>query len=240
MRTHLPLVLLALGMAATPALGQPYDPGSPKQPTPFYVGGSFTYARTQGEFSEFVKDGFGGSAHGIVRLDRDGLLGMRLDLGALTYGHETQRVPLSPTIGGRILVDVETSNNIGFVGIGPQIGVPNGALRPYAHGFAGVSYLFTESSLEGTRNDEEFASTTHFDDATFAWGGGAGLYIPLRRGVSPISIDLGLRYVNGGQARYLREGDIEDLPDNRLRLNPSESDTDLMSFHIGVSVGLSR
>lgn len=240
MPARLPLALLALALFAAPAPAQPYDPVSPREATPFYLGGNFTYARAHGEFRDFVKDGFGGSAHGIVRLDRDGLLGVRMDLGALTYGRETQRVPLSSTIGGRILVDVNTSNNIGFAGVGPQIGVPNGALRPYAHGFAGVSYLFTESSLRGTRDDEAFASTTNFDDATFAWGGGAGLYVPVRRGVSPISIDLGVRYVNGGEARYLREGDIEDLPDNRVRIHPRQSDTDLVTFHVGVSVGLSR
>lgn len=240
MRTRFSLALLALGLAAGPALAQPHDLVSPRVASPFYVGGNLTYARAQGEFSEFVKDGFGGSAHGIVRLDRDGLLGVRLDLGALNYGNETLRVPLSSTLGGRILVDLETSNNIGFAGVGPQIGVPNGALRPYLHGFAGVSYLFTESSVEGTRSDETFATTTNFDDATFAWGGGTGVYIPVRRGVSPISIDVGVRYLNGGRARYLLEGDIEDLPDNRIRINPRQSDTDLMTFHVGVSVGISR
>lgn len=241
MRTRLPLVLLALGMAAVPALAQPHDPVSPRVATPFYVGGNLTYARAQGEFSDFVTDGFGGSAHGIVRLDRDGLLGVRLDLGALNYGNERMRVPLSSTLGGRVLVDLETRNNIGFAGVGPQIGVPNGALRPYVHGFAGVTYLFTESSVEGTRHDDEpFATTTNFDDATFAWGGGTGVYIPVRRGVSPISVDVGVRYVNGGRARYLLEGDIEDLPDNRIRINPRQSDTDLMTFHVGVSVGISR
>lgn len=240
MRIRLPLVLIALGMASAPALAQPHDPVSPRVATPFYAGGNLTYARPQGEFSDFVKHGFGGSAHGMVRLDRDGLLGVRLDLGALNYGNETMRVPLSSTIGGRVLVDVATSNNIGFAGVGPQIGVPNGALRPYVHGFAGVSYLFTESSVEGTYSDDEFATTTNFDDATFAWGGGTGLYIPVRRGVSPISVEMGVRYLNGGRARYLLEGDIEDLPDNRIRINPRQSDTDLMTFHVGVSVGISR
>lgn len=240
MRARLPLALFALSLSAAPAAAQAYDPVSPREPTPFYVGGTLNYARTQGEFSDFVKDGFGLNGHGIARLDRDGLLGVRLEAGGLNYGHERMRVPLSSTIGGRVLVDVNTSNNIGFVGIGPQLGVPNGALRPYAHGFAGVSYLFTETSVEGTRDDEAFASTTNYDDATFAWGGGTGVYIPLRRGVSPISLDVGLRYVNGGRARYLREGDIEDLPDNRVRLSPRESDTDLVTFHLGVSVGVSR
>jgi hypothetical protein len=135
---------------------------------------------------------------------------------------------------------VTTSNNIFFLGVGPQLGVPTGRFRPYMHGFAGVTFLNTTSSVSGTRNGEgdPFASTTNKDDATFAYGGGTGVYIPLRGGYSPISIDLGLAYHRSGSASYLREGDIDDLPDGSIRINPVESRTDLLNLHIGVSVGI--
>ena len=68
----------------------------------------------------------------------------------------------------------------------------------------------------------------------------AGLYVPLRRGASPISLDLGATYRNAGRAAYLREGDIEDLPDGGIAIRPRHSDTDLLSFHLGVAVGISR
>ena len=75
---------------------------------------------------------------------------------------------------------------------------------------------------------------------TLAYGGGAGLYIPVRRGHSPISIDAGLAYRRNGRADYLLEGGIEDNPDGSITLDPIRSDTDLLTFHIGVSVGISR
>ena len=216
------------------------DERGPRRPSRGYVGGRLEFAQPQGEFGDRVDQGIGGNLHYIHALDRDGILAVRLDAEAITYGYERQRVILSPTVGGRILADLVTTNNIAFLGVGPQIGAPNGRLRPYAHGFAGVSYLFTTSSLEGSASGEPFASTTNFDDVTFAYGGGAGLYIPLRRGVAPISLDLGATYRNAGQAEYLREGDITDNPDGTVTLRPVRSDTDMLTFHVGVTVGASR
>jgi hypothetical protein len=217
-----------------------YDRRGPRRPTGGFLGGRLEFAQPQGEFGDRVDQGVGGNLHYIHQLDRDGLVGIRVDAEAITYGYERQRVMLSPTVGGRILADLVTTNNIAFLGAGPQIGVPNGTLRPYAHGFAGVSYLFTTSSLEGSASGEPFASTTNFDDVTFAYGGGAGLYVPLRRGPSPISLDLGATYRNAGQAEYLREGDITDHPDGSITLRPVRSDTDMLTFHVGVTVGATR
>ena len=203
-----------------------------------YVGGELAIARPQGEFGNFVNGGFGGGAHYLLRVDRDGWLGLRVDGSILNYGHERQQVLLSPTIGGRIGVDLTTNNNIAFLGAGPQIGLPTGSFRPYLNGFVGVSYIFTESSVGGTSSGYEFASTTNYDDASFAYGGGAGLYIPVGHGRNPVSIDAGLQYRHNGQAEYLVEGGITDHPDGSITLHPIRSETNLWNFHIGVSVGL--
>jgi hypothetical protein len=241
MRTRTAALLAGLAFAAAPAARAQYEHEPPtREPTPWYVGGSFSYARPQGEFRDNVKQGFGGDAHVIYRLDQAGIVGLRLDGGFLVYGDEHQSVPLSSTVGGRVRVDLNTTNNIAFVGFGPQVGVPTGRLRPYVNGFVGVSYLFTESSVKGTSSGETFASSTNYHDATFAWGGGAGLYVPLHAGVSPVSLDLGVRYHDNGRARYLRKGDITDNADNTITVHPRYSDTDLLTFQLGVSVGISR
>lgn len=212
----------------------------PQRPSGFYAGAALAYGRPQGEFRDYVEHGFGGDAHLLYQPAARGVLALRMDAAFLTYGNERMRVPLSPTIGGRILVNVNTSNNIGFLGIGPQLGVPDGRLRPYVGGFVGVNYLFTESSVEGRDDDLDFARTTNYDDATFSYGGRAGLYVPLRDGPSPISLDLGVVYQDNGEASYLREGDIHDLPGGAIEMTPSRSDTDLLTFRVGVSVGISR
>lgn len=234
--------------AASAAHAQHHDParqwddGAPRlrRPSGAYAGAGFAYGRPQGEFRDNVKQGFGGDVHFLYQPGARGPLALRVDAAFLNYGNERMRVPLSSTIGGRITVDVNTSNNIAFAGIGPQLGVPDGRLRPYVGGFVGVNYLFTESSVQGRDDDLDFARTTNYDDATFSYGGRAGVYVPLRSGPSPISVDLGVVYQDNGEASYLREGDIRDLPGGGIELNPSRSDTDLLTFRVGVTVGIPR
>lgn len=239
------LTLLAVAVTAAPLAAQDcdcdeYDPFLEQRPTGGYVGGALVGARTQGEFSDYVDGGFGGDAHYMHRLDRDGWLAVRIDAGVLVYGYESRRVPLSNTIGGRIAVDLNTTNNIAFIGIGPQIGVPDGRLKPYVNGYAGYSFLWTASSVRGTWDDDPIAETTNFSDATFAYGGGGGIYVPLRRGPAPVSLDLGVRYQNNGRAEYLLEGGIQDNPDGSITLFPVRSDTDMLTFRVGVSIGVAN
>ena len=240
MRARTPFLATALLLAAASAAhAQPDDRWGP-QPTGGYVGGALYFAEPQGEFGDFVDDGWGGGVHYIHKLDHEGLFGIRVDGSFINYGHERFRVPLSSTIGGRVSVDVSTTNNIAFLGVGPQFGAPTGVLRPYVNGFVGVSYIYTSTSVRGDDSSEPFASDTNYDDATFAYGGGAGLYIPVRSGPTPISIDAGLTYRRNGTAQYLTEGGIVDNPDGTITLHPIRSDTDLLTFHLGVSVGISR
>jgi hypothetical protein len=249
MRFRLSLLAAAL-LAAPGALAaqdcdcDDYEDYYDRRPTGGFAGASFTIADPRGEFSDYVDGGLGGNLHYMHALDRDGWLALRIDGGFAIYGYERQRVPLSPTIGGRILVDLTTSNDIAWIGVGPQIGVPDGRLRPYVNGYAGYSYLATTSSVEGDSYydyyDEPVFSTTNFDDWSFSYGGGAGVYVPLRRGPQPVSIDLGVRYHNNGEAEYLREGDIRDNQDGSISLFPVRSDTDLLTFHIGLTVGITR
>jgi hypothetical protein len=53
-----------------------------------------------------------------------------------------------------------------------------------------------------------------------------------------VFLDLGARYHdNGRNVRYLRKGGIRDLPDGRIELDVIQSRADLVTWHIGVSVG---
>jgi hypothetical protein len=188
----------------------------------FYGGGGVLGAQPIGEFSDYIDAGIGIGGHGILRVDERGLLGLRVDGGFLVYGSETKRVPLSNTIGGRIQVDVNTTNNIFFFGVGPQLMLPTGSVRPYANAGVGFSVFATTSSVEGVDNaSQPFASDNNQSDVTLAYGGGAGLYIPVYRGRSIVSLDLGARFHSNGRVEYLREGSIRDLPNGTSRSRPS-------------------
>lgn len=238
MRSYIiPLTLAAL-VAAAPGAGAQLRldaaPGSGFAKD--FFGGEILVAQPLGEFDDYIDAGIGFGAHYIRALDRSGALSLRVDGGFLIYGHETKRVPLSPTVP-RIRVDVSTSNNIAGLHIGPQLMVPNGTFRPYVNAGAGFSYFFTESSVEGTDNVESFANTTNFNDFVWSWTGGGGIYIPLRRGRTPVSLDLGATYVHNGRARYLREGSIIEDGAGNIFFDPIESETNLVIYKLGVSVG---
>lgn len=202
------------------------------------VGGSVSYARPVSEFQQYVDQGFGFDAFFRWNADPRGIFSIRLDGGFLGYGRETKRVPLSPTVGGRILVDLTTSNNILWLGLGPQITIPMPGIRPYINAGVGFSYFVTESSIEGIHDDDDLFNTKNYDDGTFSWGGGGGILIPFATRSGEIAIDLGVRYHGNGEVRYLRKGGIQDLPDGTIVLHPIQSEANLLTFRLGVSVGI--
>lgn len=227
--THAWLVSAVLGMFIVgEAAGQ-------SVPTRFGVGIGFIVSEPKEEFDANVGLGYGVDASVHYDFDRAGWFSLRFDGSWLRYGHETKRVPFSQTVGGRILVDVSTSNTIVGLGIGPELAVPRGPLRPYVHaGFSGLLFR-TVSSVSGTRSTSEpIASTTNLSDWTGAWVVGSGLRIPLGSRSSPVEIDLGLHYHRGGEARYLREGSIIDNPNGSITINPLRSRTPFMVYAVGI------
>ena len=127
------LTLLLLPAIASAQRRPRYEEREFNRPPRGAVGASFSYGRPVGDFLHYVDQGLGFDAFFRWNADRQGVLSFKVDGGLLIYGNETFRVPLSGTIGGRILVDLTTSNNIVWMGFGPQLTSPTGFLRPYAN-----------------------------------------------------------------------------------------------------------
>jgi hypothetical protein len=208
------------------------------EPASRFAGGvSFVLARPVGQFANFVNIGAGFDGFIVGHFDRRRIVGLRFDGRVIIYGSETVTRPLSTTVP-RITVDVTTTNLIASAGVGPQVTLPGHRVRPYAFGTVGFSYFGTESSVEGEADLVPFASSTNFDDVTFALAGGGGLLIGLSRGKTPLSLDLSGEFVNHSRTRYLREGGIRDLPDGTIVVSPIESSTNMVLFKVGVAVGI--
>jgi hypothetical protein len=174
--------------------------------------------------------------HGRIPVDDAGILSLRGDLGFLNYGNETIRICVTQPC--RVTGDLTTSNNIFLLGVGPEVGIGSGAVRLYANASVGFAYFNTTSSVEGSdNNNDPFASSTNFDDVTFAWTAGPGAQLRVWSGATTsVLIDVSGRYHGNGEARYLRKGDIHDLPDGSVELDPQESETNLWTIQLGVSV----
>src|SRR5688572_26406252 len=166
-KTLAALLALVTLVGAAPA-GAQYGFGV--RPARATLGGGALVAQPVGEFKNYVNNGFGAGGHLLLRVDPQGFLALRADVGYLIYGHETKRVSLANA--GRVQFDVTTSNNIVTYSFGPQLMVPTGPIRPYVNVMAGGAYFFTESSVGGSDNSNDFASTRNFGDNVPSYGYG--------------------------------------------------------------------
>lgn len=193
------------------------------------------FARPVGEFRTNVERawGFGVSArYGLPQLAP---FGIRMDGAFFNYGNERKEVMLSPTVN-RVTVDMNTANNIALVTAGPELAVRTGLIRPYVYGFAGFSYLFTESTVgDDGGGDGGFASTTNFDDGGWATGWGGGLRIPFNTRRADVALDLGARLTRNGTRTYLKRGDIIDQPDGTLQFTERRTSVEFIQYQLGVS-----
>lgn len=203
------------------------------------VGISFLVAEPLGEFSDFVDAGYGAELSGRLALDPMGLVSLRGDLGFLIYGYESKRVCFDG-VGCRVQARLETSNNIFYGGVGPELGLPLGWARPYLNASLGFGYFNTTSNLENLWGDEDLFDTENFGDGSFSWGVGWGLEMNVHRGRVPVGINLGARFHENGVMEYLTRGDIVDHPDGSITLYPIRSEANLISYRIGVSIGIPR
>lgn len=163
-------------------------------------------------------------------------------LGFMIYGSETREEPFSTTIPD-VWVDVTTTNSIFNGHLMVRVQPQEGTLRPYLDGLLGFSYLSTSTEIEdqGWDDDDNIASSTNQDDFTSSYGGGGGLMIKVYEGVnqndSPytIFVDLGVRYLIGGNAEYLKEGSIT-IKNGKVYYDLNKSTTDLMIYQIGAAI----
>lgn len=230
-------LLPALLLSALAPLAPSFDAAAQETLFPRgYVGLDVLMAEPVGEFGENVDRGWGLEIRGRYALDPEGWLSLRGDAGFVQYGSETQR--MCSAFGCRILFDVTTRNQIFFAGVGPELAIPGEWLRPYVHAGLGFGYFTTNSGVSGSADAEEFAHTDNYSDGVMAWSAGGGFEIRVRRGHTPVDLNLAWTYHGNGEAEYLREGDIVDNPDGSITVFPRRTEADLMTFRIGFSVGL--
>jgi hypothetical protein len=222
--------------ASAPVVDAQIYNGAVQLPSRFSVGGDFTISQPKGEFANNVPNGYGFDFAGTFKIDPKGYFDLRADVGGVQYGRERQRVAFPTT--GRVSLDLETDNRIGFGAFGAQLQIPDGWVRPYVNTALAVTYFWTESSISGTDNSYAAASTTNLHDWSRALVFGGGLMIPF--GNSLGALNLGARYNYGATATYLSKGDITDNPDGTITLHPHTSKTDLVLWQLGASFEIPR
>lgn len=194
----------------------------------------FSMGFPQGEFGDNVDNvGLGLNAGFNYRIGHSPVL-IGASFGFLQYGSTSRPAPISPEIP-ELIVDVNTSNNIlaAHFLVRYEFGKYESRIRPYAEGLVGLHYLWTQTSIDDS-NDE--ISSTNFDDSTGSFGAGGGVLIGLYRaevGFFRFDLELGARWLKGGDASYLTEGSIIRENGN-VTYVVTESSTNLFITNFGI------
>lgn len=233
----LALGVFSLTTTIAPSLGA--QERAPRALTGKFSGaGHLQVTEPKGEFGRNTGNGFGVNVTGLWRLDDMGLINLRGDLGVVTYGTQRRRIDLANT-GGLVKLDLRTTSNIFSMVVGPQIGGSAGAFSPYAAALGGFSVFWTESSVEGSNNDNSpFASTTNSSDFVMAYGGAAGLAVRVHNGDRPVRLDFGARYLRHDEASYLNKQRVQEAFENDRDPVPIRGRADFVTYYLGVNVVL--
>ena len=187
-----------------------------------------------GDFADATNLGFGLNVNALFRLDNASIFNIRTEAMVLTNGNVNQRVPLSPTLGNLIQVDLNTTNSIASFLVGPQLLGPTGTFQPYAAALGGFSAFWTSSTVRNRSTNEEIASSTNSADLSWAYGGAAGAYLRVSGGDRPVRLDLGVRYLRHDDATYLSSDEIRAAFREGRDPRALRSRADFYTYMVGI------
>ncbi len=131
-----------------------------------------------------------------MRRDSTALLSLRGTLGFISYGS---------VYSCRVGMDLDTRNDIVFLGVGPGLAIQLGPIRTHARGSLGIGYFVTTSGLSGGDDwtGQSYANTYNFDDLVFQKGLGGCSEPRLSNGRPPGCLVIGTDYHHSGMASSL-------------------------------------
>jgi len=213
-----------------PSFGQPGRP--PVGLKGFTLGGLFP----SGAFDSHVgRDGGVAAIHLALRSGLSPLF-VGFELSASYYGHVHRHAYMDNI--PEVQLDVDTYNNIVqglfFLRLQPRVG----DISPYLEGLAGVSYIFTDTTVSDDDDEDDVAYDINFDDWTVTAGAGAGVVVRLRGrpggGGGGMFLDFKVRYMAGGRASYLRQGGVV-VEGDRVTYTVDRSATNFFTVQAGLT-----
>ena len=239
------------------------------------------FAVPMGHFGDVGNLGWGAGMGGLVYLHQEKRAAIRVEGSLISYGGErgdgvwAYPVATSEDHGDRFpghdrdVGHGSSSNYLGSVGLGPQIYLRSGPLRPYIFGTVGVSHFsaaggFSDYDDYGVPEDDDYPGhpwdydivEPDFDDWSLALKGGAGLSVLLSSGDRPLSMDVSASYQRMGFSHGFMGADFDEpgIPEGPGRFRqhgplhgdmrggwfePVPSLTSHLTFRVGVSIGMS-
>ncbi len=233
-----------LVILATALLIQHPSPASAQVRPEFSFG--LLLGNPSGAFADNVSaTGIGFNLMSGIRLPESPVF-LGLEIGYLNYGHDRRSEAFNDAIPD-VRVDVVTNNNILLGNFLLRLQPTAGKIRIYMDALVGFKYLWTETAVRHATDwiGYRIADYVNFDDWALSYGIGVGAAIGLwERGLegdsgkarlSGVHLDLGLRYLLGTEAEYLKEGSIQRVGD-QVTFQPDRSKTDMIHPYLRVRI----
>ena len=154
-RTTISTVMAALIITTTAAAQSPPAEAAKSRIT---LGGAMLGAATVAEFHDQVDRAFGAAFNASYAIDSGRRIAMRLDVEWLNHGIESRDVRLATPFGGLRDVELQSSNDILFVEVGPEVRFPIGPAESYLGASAGLGYFVTTAYT--MKNESNLSYTT--------------------------------------------------------------------------------
>jgi hypothetical protein len=174
---------------------------------------------------ERIDRALGAGVYANYSLNNDRSLVVRGDVNWLNHGWERRAVQD---------MDLESSNDIVIVQVGPEFSPVIGRVRPYVGVRAGFAYFLTQASTRRSEQNLDVINMVEQHDAVFAYGAHAGLRVPIRR--TRASFDVGVEYQRSDEAVMLTKGSVSVDSEGRLVIDSSRGSANFWGFRIGASV----
>jgi len=199
----------------------------------------------QGEFKENVEQlGYGLEGKFLYTIPQTPI-SIGASVSFLVYGRDVREVPFSLTIPN-VYVDVITTNSIMYGHLMLRLQPPTGLFRPYVDLLGGFSLFSTDTEVKNQNDydeENEIASSNDMRDFTSSYGFGAGFQFRVagpksydereETGFESIFVELGVQYLKGGEAEYLKQDGIK-ITNGKVDYDTKKSFTDIFIPHIGV------
>lgn len=205
----------------------------------FNAGASGMILFPQGEFKQNIgENGYGISFNGSYQFN-ESPFSLGLNTGWARYGSETR----TETLIWPVKVDVTTANDIYFAQLFSRIELDAGFIKPYGEILFGFNYLNTNTEISDVDDFvfDDIASDTQFDDINLSYGFAVGAMIKIydyRGGndyLDKLFLDFRMSYMQGGNAEYLKEGDLIRGANNEILFSKSKSAIDFVTIQVGVN-----
>jgi hypothetical protein len=172
----------------------------------YFEGGYVTGTFPSGDWAKVASAGMGLDGTTIARLDAKSPLAVRSTLGWAYNFSRTVDVSAANLAAGDQLA-IQTSSNMLYLGVGPELSKPTGDARGFIFGTVGFNTNWTNGGLDGTVNGNRYSANVGATSTVFAWSVGAGLR-KMMKGTPGGKVELSAEWRSATGHNYLLPDDV--------------------------------